>query len=226
MPYHKALDVASEKLKGAKKIGTTGRGIGPAYADKINRKGIRMADLLDPEVFREKLACNTGEANFLLERYYRAPLVQLDQVYEEYLAYARRLKKYIADTTLFPERVRWARRKSPCRGRAGHAFGRGPRDLSFCDLIEPDRRRRLHRPRHRPEHHHRGHGHRQGLHDARRQRPVPDRAGGQDRRTAARARQGVRRHDGQGAAVRLVGHPDHAACGPGKRHDQRRHHQT
>jgi len=101
MPYHKALDVASEKLKGNKKIGTTGRGIGPAYADKINRKGIRMADLLDPEVFREKLACNTGEANFLLERFYNAPLVHLDQVYEEYLGYAKRLKKYIADTTLY-----------------------------------------------------------------------------------------------------------------------------
>jgi adenylosuccinate synthase len=101
MPYHKALDMASEKLKGNKKIGTTGRGIGPAYADKINRKGIRMADLLDPEVFREKLTCNTGEANFMLERYYNAPLVHLDQVYDEYMGYAKRLKKYIADTTLF-----------------------------------------------------------------------------------------------------------------------------
>src|SRR5574341_851684 len=72
MPYHKALDIASEKLKGNKKIGTTGRGVGPAYADKISRKGIRMADLLEPEVFREKLATTIGEANFLLERYYHA----------------------------------------------------------------------------------------------------------------------------------------------------------
>jgi len=101
MPYHKALDVASETLKGNKKIGTTGRGIGPAYADKMSRKGIRMADLLDPEVFREKLACNTGEANFLLERFYTAAPVPLDQVYEEYLAYGVLLKKYLADTALF-----------------------------------------------------------------------------------------------------------------------------
>ena len=100
MPYHKALDIASENLKGNKKIGTTGRGIGPAYADKINRKGIRMADLLDPEQFREKLAANTGEANFLLERFYNAPLVHQDQVYEEYMGYARKLKKYVTDTTL------------------------------------------------------------------------------------------------------------------------------
>jgi len=101
MPYHKSLDVASENLKGNKKIGTTGRGIGPAYADKINRKGIRIGDLLDPVTFREKLSCNTDEANFLLERFYNAPLVNEDQVFDEYMGYARRIKKHIADTTLF-----------------------------------------------------------------------------------------------------------------------------
>jgi len=101
MPYHKAIDVASERLKGNKKIGTTGRGIGPAYADKINRRGIRMADLLSPEQFREKLAINVGEANFLLERFYNAPLIHQDDVYAEYLRYAQRLKKYITDTTLY-----------------------------------------------------------------------------------------------------------------------------
>jgi len=101
MPYHKAIDVASERLKGNKKIGTTGRGIGPAYADKINRRGIRMADLLSPERFREKLTINIGEANFLLERFYNAPLIHQDEVYAEYLQYAQRLKKYITDTTLY-----------------------------------------------------------------------------------------------------------------------------
>ena len=101
MPYHKAIDVASERLKGNKKIGTTGRGIGPAYADKINRRGIRMSDLLSPERFREKLTINIGEANFLLERFYNAPLIHQDEVYAEYLQYAQRLKKYIADTTLY-----------------------------------------------------------------------------------------------------------------------------
>jgi adenylosuccinate synthase len=101
MPYHKALDVASERLKGNKKIGTTGRGIGPAYADKISRKGIRMADLLDPEAFREKLSVSVGEANFILERFYNAPLVHQDEVFEEYMKYSRRLMKYITDTTLY-----------------------------------------------------------------------------------------------------------------------------
>ncbi len=101
MPYHKALDLASEKHKGNKKIGTTGRGIGPAYADKINRKGIRMADLLDPAAFREKLSCNCNEANFLLERFYNEPQLNQDRVFDEYMGYADRLKKYITDTTLF-----------------------------------------------------------------------------------------------------------------------------
>jgi len=119
MPYHKALDLASEKLKGNKKIGTTGRGIGPAYADKINRKGIRMADFLDAKTFREKLACNTGEANFLLERFYDAPLVHLDQIYEEYLGYARRLRKYISDTTLFLNASIGSRKKILAEGAQG-----------------------------------------------------------------------------------------------------------
>jgi adenylosuccinate synthase len=100
MPYHKAIDCASEKLKGANKIGTTGRGIGPAYADKINRKGIRMADILDPVTFREKLSGNVDEANFLLKKYYCAPLVDRDKIFEEYLGFAKRLKKHVSDTTL------------------------------------------------------------------------------------------------------------------------------
>jgi adenylosuccinate synthase len=119
MPYHKAIDVASEKLKGNKKIGTTGRGIGPSYADKIGRRGIRMADLLDPRLFREKLAAAVGEANFLLERYYNAPLVNQDRVYEEYLGYAARLKKHIADTTLLVNEAIAKRKKVLAEGAQG-----------------------------------------------------------------------------------------------------------
>ena len=119
MPYHKALDVASEKLKGSQKIGTTGRGIGPAYADKINRKGIRMADLLDTDRFREKLTTNVGEANFLLERFYNAPLVHQDAVFDEYLRYAARLKRYIADTTLVLSDAIGKRRKVLAEGAQG-----------------------------------------------------------------------------------------------------------
>ena len=119
MPYHKALDVASEKLKGNKKIGTTGRGIGPAYADKINRKGIRMADLLDPKLFHEKLVTNVAEANFLLDRFYTEPLVHQDQVYEEYMGYASKLKRYIADATLVLNQAIGTRKKILAEGAQG-----------------------------------------------------------------------------------------------------------
>jgi adenylosuccinate synthase len=119
MPYHKALDVVSEKLKGSKKIGTTGRGIGPAYADKVSRRGIRMGDLLAPDRFRENLAAAVAEANFLLERYYKAPLVDLNAVYDESLRHADRLKKHIADTTLFLNDAIAKRKKVLAEGAQG-----------------------------------------------------------------------------------------------------------
>lgn len=98
MPYHKAIDKESEKLKGARKIGTTGRGIGPTYADKMARVGLRLADLLDAELFRTKLANSLTEMNFLLGRLYSVKGFELDAVYEEYLGYAQRLRPYITDT--------------------------------------------------------------------------------------------------------------------------------
>ncbi len=101
MPYHKALDVASESRKGEQKIGTTGRGIGPAYADKISRAGIRMADLLDPQGFRDKLRQHAAAANFLLEKYYGAAPVDEGRIYDEYMAYGKRLAKHIDDASLF-----------------------------------------------------------------------------------------------------------------------------
>jgi adenylosuccinate synthase len=101
MPYHKAIDKESEKVKGTRKIGTTGRGIGPAYADKMARIGIRVVDLLDPGLFREKLATNLVEMNYFLEQLYKVKGFDLEKVYQEYMEYADRIKPYIADTTLF-----------------------------------------------------------------------------------------------------------------------------
>ncbi len=119
MPYHRALDMASEKMKGSNKIGTTGRGIGPAYADKIARRGIRMAELLEPDVFREKLAANIVEANFLLERFYKEPLVNQEKVFEEYMGYASRLRRYIADSALFMNQAVTKNKKILAEGAQG-----------------------------------------------------------------------------------------------------------
>lgn len=105
MPYHKAIDKESEKMKGTRKIGTTGRGIGPAYADKMARIGIRVVDLLDPDLFREKLATNLIEMNYFLEQLYKVKGFDLETVFKEYMDYAEQIKPYIADTSLLLNRV-------------------------------------------------------------------------------------------------------------------------
>lgn len=98
MPYHVAIDQESEKLKGSKSIGTTGRGIGPAYCDKIGRAGIRISDLYQGDLFRSKLKSNLLHINFLLENMYKAKGFNPDEIFKEYSEYAEKLKEHIADT--------------------------------------------------------------------------------------------------------------------------------
>jgi adenylosuccinate synthase len=100
MPYHNMLDGAHENSKGNKKIGTTGRGIGPAYVDKMSRVGIRMADLLDPEGFKQKLRTNLSEINFLLANKYKTKKISLKKVYDEYMRYAKHLAPFVTDTVV------------------------------------------------------------------------------------------------------------------------------
>jgi len=95
MPYHKAIDIAREKKSGDRKIGTTGRGIGPTYEDKIGRRGIRLNDLVKPDVFARKLKDILPEKNFLLEKFLGEPPLSESQIIEEYSGYARQLEKYI-----------------------------------------------------------------------------------------------------------------------------------
>ncbi len=97
LPYHKAIEKASEQSKGSRRIGTTGRGIGPSYADKMARIGLRMGDLLNPPLFRRKLDENLGEINLFLERLYQVSGFQTEKVFQEYMGHAERLKGYIAD---------------------------------------------------------------------------------------------------------------------------------
>jgi adenylosuccinate synthase len=105
MPYHMAIDKESERCKGTKSIGTTGRGIGPAYVDKMARVGIRVADLLQPLVFKEKLKSNLFYINFLLENLYKFPRFEIEDIYSEYMGYAEKLSEYIADTDIIINRM-------------------------------------------------------------------------------------------------------------------------
>ena len=108
LPSHSALDQAREAARGANKIGTTGRGIGPAYEDKIARRGLRLADLMHPETFRERLRELMDFHNFQLEHYYHAAPVDYDEVAAEWLAYAARIRPLITDVTLAAYRHREA----------------------------------------------------------------------------------------------------------------------
>ncbi len=99
MPYHKRLDIAREAQSGDKKIGTTGRGIGPCYEDKIGRRGIRLMDLIDPVTFSRKLRENLEEKNAVLERLGAEPF-GYNEIYRAYQDFAQELKVYMADTSL------------------------------------------------------------------------------------------------------------------------------
>ncbi len=105
MPYHKAIERASEQSKGSRRIGTTGRGIGPSYADKMARIGLRVGDLLNPPLFRRKLQENLAEMNCFLDRLYQAPGFEADKVFQQYMGYAERVKGYVADAALLLNRA-------------------------------------------------------------------------------------------------------------------------
>jgi len=100
MPYHKQIDIAREAKSGDRKIGTTGRGIGPCYEDKIGRRGIRLMDLLNEEAFTRKLKEFLVEKNFLLENLLGEKPCIFEEILAEYRGYAEILKKYVADTSL------------------------------------------------------------------------------------------------------------------------------
>jgi adenylosuccinate synthase len=100
MPYHRLLDTATEASRGNQKIGTTGRGIGPTYADKSERTGIRVQDLMDEELLQEKLAWTIDYKNVILEKLYNLPPLDPKVVISEYLGYAERLRPYVVDTSL------------------------------------------------------------------------------------------------------------------------------
>ena len=100
MPYHQSVDQAREQFKGDKKIGTTGRGIGPAYEDKATRRGIRFVDLLDPKVFEERVETILDEKNFYLKNYLSAETLDAGEIVDQYQVYAQRLAPHVANVSI------------------------------------------------------------------------------------------------------------------------------
>ncbi len=105
MPYHKAVDAARENFKGDKKIGTTGRGIGPAYEDKATRRGIRFVDLMDPEALLEKVNTILDEKNFYLKNYLSADTLDSESILGQYQQYAEKLAPYVTNISVVLNRA-------------------------------------------------------------------------------------------------------------------------
>ncbi|MGC8777621.1 MAG: adenylosuccinate synthase, partial [Candidatus Caldatribacteriaceae bacterium] len=119
MPYHRILDELYETLRGKEKIGTTGRGIGPAYEDKVARWGIRVGDLWDQEAFAERLKVVLHYKNLLLQKVFDHPPLSFAKIFAEYLEYAKEMLPYVADTSSFLARSLEENRKILLEGAQG-----------------------------------------------------------------------------------------------------------
>ena len=218
MPYHRALDKVTERYLGSARIGTTGRGIGPAYGDKIARVGIRVQDLFDPGILRQKLELVLREKNQMLSKVYNRRGIDPAAVATDYLRYAERLRPYVADTGLVLGQALdrgklvllegaqatmldvdhgtypFVTSSSPTAGGACAGSGIGPTRIS---------------ERHR---------HRQGLHHPGRRGPLPHRAGRRGRRVAAQGGRRVRRDHRPPAPLRVVRRGHRPVLDPGQRH--------
>ena len=170
------------------KIGTTKRGIGPAYEDKVGRRAIRLMDLAEPRVARrqDRRACSPitsrcGAASGL-------PPPTAAAIRDELMAVAPKVLPYMAPTFELLDADAARRQAHPVRGRAGRAARRRPRHLSVCDVVQHRRRQCGDRLGPRAARHRLCAWHRQGLYDARRRRAVPDRARRRGRPADRRAR--------------------------------------
>ncbi len=176
LPSHVALDRAREHARGANAIGTTGRGIGPAYEDKVARRAVRVADLFQREQFAAKLGEVLDFHNFVLQRYFNLPAVDFQATLDEQLAFAARLRPLLVDVTGVLARLRAAGANVLFEGAQGAMLDIDVGTYPVRHLVEHHGRRGGHGHRHRSALFRPRARHRQGLCDAGRRRSVPDRA--------------------------------------------------
>ena len=171
-PYHRTLDKVTERFLGKHKIGTTGRGIGPAYADKINRVGIRVHDLFNAEHLHDKVEASLHQKNQILVKLYNRRAIDVDQTTDELLKLGERLKPYVANTGLILNKL--STRARPCCSKAPR-----PRCLTWImaltrsSLPPTQPPARLHRHRRRPHQDHPRGRRLQGVRDPSRRGPFP-----------------------------------------------------
>ena len=210
MPYHMLLDHAGEARLGKLQIGTTRRGIGPCYADKAARLGIRVQDLLDEKILKKKIVAAMEPKRLSLRPFAKSPELDLQSMTEDYLTYGHRIEQYIADTA----RLTWdaldAGGNVLFEGAQGTLLDIDHGTYPFVTSSNPVAASACTGTGVGPEGHRRGLGRRQGLRDARRRRAVPDRARRRARRADPRGRRRVR-HDHRPPAPRRLDRPRGAA---------------
>ena len=205
MPYHLLLDSAGEAKLGSLQIGTTRRGIGPCYADKAARLGIRVQDLLDEKILKKKIVAAMEPKRLSLRPFEKDPALDLHTMTEEYLTYGHRLEQHIADTSKLMWEMLDEGKKVIFEGAQGAMLDIDHGTYPFVTSSNPLAGRGVRRHGRRAEGDRRDLGHLQGLHDARRRGAVPERAARRDGRDDPRARRRVRHDDRPSAAHRLAG---------------------
>ena len=203
MPYHVLLDTAGEAKLGSLSIGTTRRGIGPCYADKSSRLGIRVQDLLDEKILRKKIMAAMEPKRQLLRPHAKDPALDLHAMTEEYVTYGHRLEPHIADTAHLCWDALDAGRSVLFEGAQGALLDLDHGTYPFVTSSNPIAGSACVGAGRRPARHRRGLGNRQGLLDPGRLRALPDRARRRDRRraSATSAARSGRRRDGRAAAA-------------------------
>ncbi len=118
-PYHKLIDKLNESRSSKRRIGTTGRGIGPAYVDKVNRSGIRIIDLYNEKSFKEKLSNRVNEINEILQKIYNQPPLDFKELFEQYIHLGKQIQPYVKDTSVLLDNVLKAGKKILLEGAQG-----------------------------------------------------------------------------------------------------------
>ena len=142
LPYHRMIELAAENAPGRVKIGTTSRGIGPTYEDKMARRGLRVADLLDKQLLKKHIDNACHEKNTIAHALFNSEPLDPDKMYSEYAEIADRVAPFVTDTALLLNRAIRDGKSGDVRRRAGHHAGYRPRHLSVRHLVQRDVGRR------------------------------------------------------------------------------------
>ena len=221
LPYHRDLDWLSEASLGARMIGTTSRGIGPAYEDKAGRRGLRVCDLADGAALEELVRDGVLRRNTLVQ----GEALRWEDVFSQARDLGARLRPWVGDVSVALTRAMAEGRSILFEGAQGTMLDLDLRDLPVRHVVERDGWRGVHRAWRRASFGARGARHREGVHDACRRRAVSIRTARRRRRGAARKGTRVRRRDRPPAPVRVVRRRAGQARRPGERSRCRRDHE-